>query len=162
MKLLFLCTHNACRSIVAEAVTRSLANSDSGLEVISAGSEPAGSIHPKTLDELHKRNFDTTCLRSQSVEAHKHARPTIVITVCDRASDSCPLWLGDAPTVHWGLSDPTDPALSSAESEAAFADLFDVLKFRLRSVVTAHRLGVSKADIVDLMQVLGRANIGSI
>ena len=93
MKLLFICTHNRCRSILAEAITQ--AEGGSLIEAASAGSEPSGEVHPLTLHWLQQQGIATANLHSKGWDTLGDFVPDYVITVCDRAAgESCPLWLG--------------------------------------------------------------------
>ncbi len=119
MKLLFICTHNACRSILCEVVARKLVGDRIG--VASAGSNPAGQIHPLTLEYLQSHGYDTLGLASKSLDDVKHLQPDVVITVCDSAArEGCPAWLGAAVKAHWGLVDPTAIEGDNAATAAAF------------------------------------------
>ena len=101
--ILYICTHNRCRSILSEAITRQKA-----LGIItaqSAGSEPAGQVHPLTLRYLQEAGYNTQQLSSKSWDTLGEFIPDVVITVCDQAAgESCPLWLGTTPKLHWGLN----------------------------------------------------------
>ncbi|MGB0268402.1 MAG: arsenate reductase ArsC, partial [Pseudomonadales bacterium] len=101
LKVLVLCTHNRCRSILFEAIARA----EAGPEVIvhSAGSEPAGEVHPATLEALSRAGISTEGLCSEGWDRYEAWGPDVVITVCDRAAkEPCPLWLGQAQRLHWG------------------------------------------------------------
>ena len=106
MRILYICTHNRCRSIIAEAVTRELAN---GLiEVASAGSDPAGRIHPLSLKYLQECGIHTGNLRSQSWHEFEDFKPDAIIMMCDQAAEeNCPTWFGDGVRVNWSLADPS-------------------------------------------------------
>lgn len=133
MKLLFLCTHNACRSILAEAIMRQLAGDR--IEVTSAGSAPAGAVHPLTLKYLQESGYVTEGLASKSWDAVSDFSPDIVITVCDQAAgESCPIWFGDAITAHWGLPDPTR-LTDESQADALFAKLISTLEQRIRHLL---------------------------
>lgn len=133
MKLLFLCTHNACRSVLAESIARQLGQ---GVwTVASAGSHPAGKIHPDTLAVLTEKNLPTEGLLSKSWNDVSDFTPDVVITVCDQAAgESCPVWFGKAIKAHWGLPDPTkqtDAILKRSE----FEQVISTLKSRLHGFV---------------------------
>lgn len=109
LKLLFLCTHNACRSILAEAICRQLAGDK--CIVASAGSNPAGKVFPETLTKLREHGYEIEGLFSKSWDDLKDYHPDIVITVCDQAAgESCPIWFGKAVKGHWGLTDASKVA----------------------------------------------------
>lgn len=130
MKLLFICTHNACRSIVAEAIGRE--RGAGRLTVASAGSAPRGEVHPLTLKHLVLQGYDTAGLASKSWDELAGFAPDAVITVCDNArGEACPAWFGDTLQVHWGLADPT--ALDGDEEVVgeAFSDLIALLEHRI-------------------------------
>ena len=118
MKLLFVCTHNRCRSILCEAIASQ--RGAGFLEAASAGSAPVEAVHPLTLRYLEERGYQTAGLRSQSWHDLEGFEPDRVITVCDSAAgEVCPLWMGEIEKHHWGLPDPSrvegdDEAIRSA------------------------------------------------
>lgn len=130
MNILFLCTHNACRSILAESIATQLG--DGLWSVASAGSEPAGRVHPNTLKELENRRYPTAALASKSWEAVQHFTPNLVITLCDQtAGEACPVWFGKAVKAHWGLPDPTKET-DSAQKQQGFEQIISTLEARLQ------------------------------
>lgn len=118
MKLLFICTHNRCRSILFEAIAQQ--RGKKLIEARSAGSQPAGEIHPRTLDTLERHGYTTANLRSKSWDELETFAPDLVITVCDSAAgEACPVWFGNSTKIHWRLADPSaaqgnDEAVTSA------------------------------------------------
>lgn len=150
LKLLFLCTHNACRSILAESIARSLGE---GLwEVASAGSHPAGEVHPATLAALGEHHLPTQSLASKSWDDLVDYQPDIVITVCDQAAgESCPIWFGKAVKGHWGLPDPskeTDPG----KQQSDFRFVINTLGRRLRALAVMGRDGAPAEAIAECLQ----------
>lgn len=134
MKILFVCTHNACRSVLAEVIARELG--EGRLQSASAGSAPADRIHPLTLEYLTARGVATQDLRSQGVDEFKSFAPDLVITVCDRAAgETCPLWLGSTAKAHWGLPDPSHTEGGPDAVAAAFAAVADVLTQRINRLL---------------------------
>lgn len=114
--LLFVCTHNRCRSILCEAIARQAL--PQGFRVSSAGSSPAGEIYPQTLLALTAAGFKTDNLRSKSWKEFESTPPDLMITVCDSAAgEPCPLAFAGVKTVHWGLQDPSK--LEDEEEQAA-------------------------------------------
>ena len=121
LKLLFICTHNRCRSILAEAIARHVGQGV--FDVRSAGSQPEGKVFPGTLQYLTRQGISTDGLTSQSWDEHEAFAPDVVITVCDNAAgEACPAWMGKAARVHWGLPDP-----SKLPDEASQQGMFDQL-----------------------------------
>lgn len=119
MKILFLCTGNSCRSILSEALFN--AQAPVGFEACSAGSHPSGQVHSLTLKTLQSLNIPTESLFSKNMQACEAFAPEIVVTVCsEAANESCPLYLGNALKVHWGLDDPSHLDLPEAEKLQAF------------------------------------------
>lgn len=139
MNILFLCTHNSCRSILAEAITRHLVlqlGNQSDVVVASAGSSPRSIVHPLTLQYLTQRSVDTKNLQSKSWDDLADFNPDLVITVCDLAAgESCPVWFGRAVKGHWGLPDPTRSGLSALQIDTEFKLLFDVLSKRCKALI---------------------------
>ncbi|WP_245686042.1 arsenate reductase ArsC [Terasakiispira papahanaumokuakeensis] len=128
MKVLYLCTHNRCRSIVFEAMTRHLAGDV--IEARSAGSHPAGEVHPLTLHYLQAEGVSTAGLTSQSWDAFEGFEPDVVVTVCDAAAgEQCPIWFGPVLKVHWGLDDPS--AVSAEQTDAAFKHCLNEVSARV-------------------------------
>lgn len=134
MKILFLCTHNRCRSILAEAIFNHLAAPED--QAFSAGSEPAGAVHPRTLDLLHQKGISTEGLYSKSWDDLAELHPDVVITVCDKAAgEACPLFFGRALKAHWGLPDPSQTTGSEEEIHVAFESVYQELLQRLSTLV---------------------------
>lgn len=131
--VLFLCTGNSARSIIAEAIM-----SREGIgkfKGFSAGSMPKGAVHPYTLDLLKNLNYDTSRFRSKSWEefsAPGAPELDFVFTVCDNAANEvCPLWPGQPMTAHWGVPDPVAATGTEAERRFAFADTYRMLHQRI-------------------------------
>jgi len=135
MNLLFVCTHNRCRSILAEAITNEL--SSSNICAYSAGSSPAGKVHPLTLHYLKLRAYKTDGLTSQSWGDFENASIDLVITVCDSAAqENCPLWIGNTLKTHWSISDPSKTLGSEEDVEKAFLRTIEDIEDRVRKLVT--------------------------
>jgi arsenate reductase len=142
MKVLFICTHNRCRSILAEAVCNHLGGGR--IEARSAGSQPVGEVHPLSLRYLKEKGISTNGLCSQSWNEHEDWGADVVITVCDSAANEpCPLWFGDAQTVHWGLSDPSKLELGETAVAEAFFKTIDIIESRIQVLLDA------KCELLD-------------
>jgi|APGre2960657423_1045063.scaffolds.fasta_scaffold133417_1 arsenate reductase len=130
IKILYICTHNRCRSILAEAVTKHYAADK--ILVASAGSAPADFVHPLTLASLHSHGIPIAGLHSKSWDELHDFAPDFVITVCDKAAaEPCPLWFGNAIVVHWSLSDPSELAADKLACLLAFDIIVATLKKRV-------------------------------
>lgn len=131
--VLFLCTGNSARSIMAEAILGRLGMGK--FNAFSAGSQPRGEVHPRAMALLRKLNYRTDHLRSKSWD--EFVRPDapvmdFVFTVCDAAAaESCPAWPGQPMTAHWGVPDPAAATGTEAEQAYAFADAFRMLERRI-------------------------------
>ena len=124
MKLLFICTHNRCRSILCEAIASQ--RGAGVLEAASAGSAPVDAVHPLTLRYLEERGYSTTGLLSQSWHDLESFEPDRVITVCDSAAgETCPLWMGEVEKHHWGLPDPSRIEGDEVAIRSAFMAVID-------------------------------------
>ena len=104
IRILFLCTGNSCRSQMAEG----LANSELGDEwqAFSAGTEPAGYVHPLAVQAMAELGIDISTHRSKSADEYRTHWFDLVVTVCDGAAENCPVWLGGGRRVHIGFEDP--------------------------------------------------------
>ena len=126
MNIAFICTHNSCRSIMAEAIAKSI--NSNNFNAYSAGSTPAGVINTKALETLKANNISINDLSSKSIDDLSHIRFDAVITLCGNAhKEPCPIWVGNCIKDHWGFEDPS-AFTDGPEKDKAFQDLFDKLK----------------------------------
>lgn len=131
--VLFLCTGNSARSIIAEAILNKVGAGK--FKAYSAGSNPKGAVNPATLRLLRQRGYDTSGYWSKSWQVF--AAPTapdldFVFTVCDAAAgEACPVWPGKPMTAHWGIADPAAATGTDAEIAAAFQDAYRMLQRRI-------------------------------
>lgn len=128
IRVLFVCTGNAARSQLAEALLRAMGGGD--FLAASAGTAPAG-VHPRTLRELAGRGIDASAATSKTVAAAGPGPWDWVITVCDRARDTCPVIPGAHAALHWGLDDPAAVEGDDGMQQAAFARTADALVARI-------------------------------
>ncbi|CAM4496774.1 MAG: Arsenate reductase [Legionella sp.] len=130
LKLLFLCTGNSCRSIMAEAITNYYSNGR--YLAFSAGSIPTGSVHPKTIETLACHGIKCNTPRSKSWNEFKSQAIDIVITVCDQAAhESCPIFPSQPKKLHWSIPDPAKVEGTEIEINTAFEAVFNQLKLRI-------------------------------
>jgi len=129
--VLFLCTGNSARSIIAEAILNKVGAGR--FRAYSAGSHPKGKVHPETIRLLQSLGYDTSGFRSKSWNEFTAApRFDFVFTVCDNAAaEACPLWPGQPMTAHWGVPDPAQATGSPAEIALAFRDTYRMLSQRI-------------------------------
>ncbi len=131
MNVLFLCTGNSCRSIIAEATFNHLA--PAGWRAMSAGSRPTGQVHPRSLALLAKAGIATAGYCSKSWDSLP-LTPDIVITVCSNAAgETCPAYLGNVVRGHWGVDDPAHATGTDAEIDAAFMTAYRILRHRIEA-----------------------------
>jgi arsenate reductase len=131
--VLFLCTGNSARSILAEALLNTLGAGR--FTAYSAGSHPAGTVQPLAAELARNLGYDTTRLRSKSWDefaASTAPRMDFILTVCDSAAgEACPLWLGHPATAHWGIPDPARVTGDEATQRAAYRDAMLRLRQRI-------------------------------
>ena len=133
LKVLVLCTGNSCRSVMAEALINDLARGR--YRAWSAGSVPAGYVHPKSIETLERHGIDPGQPRSKSWNECAEQSLDLVITVCDQAAgESCPLFPGAPKKLHWSTPDPVKVTGSEAEIDAAFDHVFLMLKDRVEEL----------------------------
>jgi arsenate reductase (thioredoxin) len=136
--VLFLCTGNSARSIMAEVILNRAGQGK--FKAFSAGSQPKGQVHPYALDLLRKLNYDTRELRSKSWKEFSGPdapKLDFVFTVCDNAArETCPVWPGQPMTAHWGVPDPAEATGNEAEVRLAFADALRMLSNRINIFVS--------------------------
>src|SRR5246127_1802523 len=143
--VLFLCTGNSARSILAESILRK--DGRNHFRAFSAGSQPKGAVNPFAIKALKSLEYPTDDLRSKSWE--EFARPDapvmdFVFTVCDSAAgESCPVWPGNPITAHWGVPDPAAVQGTEAEQRRAFRETYIVLENRIKLIIA---LPIDKLD----------------
>lgn len=156
--VLFLCTGNSARSIIAEAILNRLGAG--GFKAFSAGSQPRGQIHPFALELLANLNHPTADLRSKSWDEFTgpDTEPMdFVFTLCDSAAEeSCPVWLGQPMTAHWGLPDPATVVGNDAFRHAAFADTYRMLNNRIDIFINLPMRSLDKLTLQRRLQDIGK------
>lgn len=153
--VLFLCTGNSARSILAESILNRAGQGR--FRGYSAGSHPTGEVHPFAIELLRKLNYPTDGLRSKSWDEFAAANAPeldFVITVCDNAAgEVCPIWPGQPMTAHWGLPDPAAAQGSESERRFAFADCYRMLSNRIDIFVN---LPIAALDRLTLQRRLDK------
>jgi arsenate reductase (thioredoxin) len=156
--VLFLCTGNSARSIIAEAI---LTREGAGrFKVFSAGSYPKGVLHPYAIDLLRKLNYRTDGFRSKSWdEFATESAPLLdfVFTVCDDAAgEVCPVWPGQPMTAHWGIPDPAAVEGTEAERRLAFAEAYRMLSNRISVFVSLPLASLDRLALQKRLTEIGR------
>jgi arsenate reductase (thioredoxin) len=156
--VLFLCTGNSARSIMAEAVLNAVGNGR--FRAFSAGSHPTGIVNPFALELLEKSGFTTHRLRSKDwIEFSRPGAPFMhfVFTVCDRAAaESCPVWPGKPMTAHWGVHDPAAVQGDDAAKRAAFLRAFTELDRRISLFVELPLEALGQLALKQKLDEIGR------
>jgi len=158
--VLFLCTGNSARSILAE----SLINREGGgrFRGFSAGSHPKGEVHPLALELLARMGHPVAALRSKSWDAFAAAGAPVmdfVFTVCDNAANEvCPIWPGQPMSAHWGLPDPAAVEGSPAEQRLAFADSYRMLRNRIAAFTSLPIASLDRLSLQKQLADIGRHN----
>ena len=134
LRVLFLCTHNSARSQMAEALLRHHGRGE--VEVHSAGNEP-GNVHPLAVRAMAESGIDISAADSKSLNQFIGQDFDYVITVCDRANESCPVFPGDPKRIHWSYEDPSAVEGSEEERLKAFRDVRNLLNMRLQNWLLA-------------------------
>ena len=153
LNVLFLCTGNSARSIMAEVMLNSMGQGR--FKAYSAGSHPKGAVNPLAVELLQKNRLPTEDLRSKGWEEFSQSGAPVmdfVITVCDQAAgEVCPIWPGQPMNAHWGIEDPAAAEGSEEEKRKAFFTAYNRLRNRL-SIFTS--LPISKLDRLSLQRRL--------
>jgi len=155
--VLFLCTGNSARSIMAEAILNG--KRDPHFTAYSAGSMPSGFVHPEALKQLYAANLPTEGARSKSWE--EFSKPdapqmNFVFTVCDNvAKEVCPIWPGQPVTAHWGIPDPAAVTGTPEEIERAFRDAFVMLGRRINLFVSLPLASLNSLAVKKEMDRIG-------
>jgi arsenate reductase len=148
--VLFLCTGNSARSVIAEAIMNREGRGH--FRAFSAGSQPKGQVNPRTITLLRGLGYDTSDFRSKSwAEFAQPGAPQLdfVFTVCDNAAgEACPIWPGQPMTAHWGVPDPAEAAGTEAQIAAAFMDTYRMLARRIEIFLA---LPIDKLDRMSLL-----------
>lgn len=157
--VLFLCTGNSARSIIAEAILNKIGSGR--FRAWSAGSQPKGRVNPRTLTLLRGLGFDTSGFRSKSWnEFAKPGAPALdfVFTVCDNAAgEACPVWPGKPITAHWGISDPAEATGTEAQIGQAFSDAYRMLNQRIGLFTSLPIASLDKSTLQNRLREIGRS-----
>jgi arsenate reductase (thioredoxin) len=153
--VLFLCTGNSARSVIAEAILNKVGAGK--FRAYSAGSQPKGRVHPETMKLLRSLGYDTTAFRSKSwVEFLKEPQFDFVFTVCDNAAEEvCPTWPGQPMTAHWGIPDPADATGNPAEIVPAFKEIYRLLNQRISLFVSLQLRSLNELTIAGKLREIG-------
>jgi arsenate reductase len=156
--VLFLCTGNSARSIMAEAILNKLGAGK--FHAYSAGSQPKGEVNPRTIQLLDSLGYDTSGFRSKSwSQFAKPGAPALdfVFTVCDNAAEeSCPVWPGQPMTAHWGIPDPAEARGLPAEIALAFKDAYRMLHQRIAVFTALPLRSLDQLSLQSRLKEIGR------
>lgn len=151
LRILFLCTGNSCRSVIAEALANHLG--EGRLQAWSAGSFPTGQVNPNAIDVLNRHRVPLPPLKSESWDDYEGQPVDVVITVCDAAAgESCPVWMGDALKGHWGIADPAEASGTKEEVARVFDTAYMEMHARIDALLA---LPLAELNEIELTAVLG-------
>jgi arsenate reductase (thioredoxin) len=157
--VLFLCTGNSARSILAESILRK--DGAGRFQAFSAGSAPKGVVHPLALRTLQSMDYPVDGMRSKSwLEFAAPDAPVMdfVFTVCDNAAgETCPVWPGQPMTAHWGIEDPAAAEGTELEKQAAFITAFRYLRNRIDTFVSLPLRSIDKLSLGTRLREIGRS-----
>jgi arsenate reductase (thioredoxin) len=155
--VLFLCTGNSARSILAEAILNKIGKG--AFRAYSAGSKPKGKVNPHALQLLENLGYETVDLRSKSWdEFAKASAPKFdfVFTVCDNAAaEACPVWPGQPMTAHWGIADPAEAKGTSAEVSLAFKEAYRLLSQRISIFTSLPLRSLDQLSLKNKLREIG-------
>jgi protein-tyrosine-phosphatase len=158
--VLFLCTGNSARSILAEAILRK--DGSPHFRAFSAGSQPKGAVNPFALKVLGSLDYPTDGLRSKSWEEFAVANAPVmdfVFTVCDNAAgETCPVWPGQPMSAHWGIEDPAEVEGTDIAKEAAFVAAFRYLKNRIAAFTSLPLRSIDRLSLGTKLRDIGRGD----
>lgn len=156
--VLFLCTGNTARSILAESILRK--DGRHHFRAFSAGSQPKGTVNPFAIKVLNSLDYPTDDLRSKSWEEFACPGAPVmdfVFTVCDNAAgETCPVWPGQPMTAHWGIDDPAAVEGTDIEKEAAFVAAFRYLKNRIGTFTSLPLASIDRLSLGTRLRDIGR------
>lgn len=159
-RVLFLCTGNSARSVLAEALLNHLG--EGRFEAFSAGSQPKGDVHPSALEVLKAAHIDTDGLRSKSWDefgGDSAVEFDFIFTVCDSAAaETCPIWPGHPMTIHWGIADPAAVDGTKAKVHAAFLDAYRRMKARIERFIELPLDQLAPAQLKTELRMIGALN----
>ena len=159
--VLFLCTANSARSLIAEAILN--ADPSGRFRAYSAGSQPAGVPNPHTLQLLKRLDYDMGNIRSKSWDEFAGAdvpQMDFIFTVCDNAAaESCPVWPGHPVSAHWGVPDPAIVEGSEAEQAAAFNETHRILKARLSLFTSLPFASLERQSLLNRLTEIGKQEV---
>jgi arsenate reductase (thioredoxin) len=159
MNVLFICTGNSARSILAEGILNALGRHR--FKAYSAGSHPKGQVHPMALDVLQRLNMQQTGFRSKSWDEFTTPdapQMQFVFTVCDNAAgEVCPVWPGQPVTAHWGVHDPAAVEGSEDRQRQVFTDVAQVLKRRIELMLALPPQSLKSLSIQADLQAIGKS-----
>ncbi len=154
MKILFICTHNRCRSVLSEAMANHF--SDGRIQAASAGSQPVGEVHPLSLKYLSEAGINIDGLKSQSWDELESFEPDVVVTVCDSAAkEACPVWFGKSIKLHWGLKDPSKVQGSESDIKKEFSACMTEIEHRIKRILELDLENLQGAQLKDALINLG-------
>jgi arsenate reductase len=163
LNVLFLCTGNSARSILAESIVNRLGGDR--FKGFSAGSHPKGTVHPYAIDQLASLGYPTTGLHSKSWDVFAIAgapHMDFVFTVCDDAAgEACPMWPGQPITAHWGVPDPAAVVGSEIERRAAFRAAFAALENRIRLFLSLPFDSLDRMALQQRLDAIGTRSPGA-
>ncbi|CAN1518347.1 Wzb Protein-tyrosine-phosphatase [Rhabdaerophilaceae bacterium] len=158
LNVLFLCTGNSARSILAESILQK--EGRGRFQAFSAGSQPKGAVNPYAIRVLQSMAYPVEGFRSKSWDEFSTPdapKMDFIITVCDNAAgEACPVWLGKPSTAHWGIDDPADVEGTDIEKERAFVEAFRLMRNRITIFVNLPFTTLDRRAMIERIDEIGR------